>query len=350
MSPAKSLPCQERLDAECFRENPTWAKRALAYRLLHLLTPKQITRRLPRGLRLALIAEGVDVPAGLALPDGTVVAPGTVLPSTWSMGDPIPPGVIITTGTVFPAGWTVSDPVPEGVTLEPGATFPAGWAPPDPAPTGLMPPVEISPAAVASGVAPATSVELWQPGPTNQTGRSSPVGGAWWFLDPFDTFEANDWTDLSLSPGSAAVVAGQLVLLTAIADGYARYRRLDTDTWPTGFTIEVSFALLQLSANLGINIRFGGHQIQFYATSSGDLQLQHSTDWTVYAVPGGHGTAQHTYKLVVTNSACSLLRDDVEVIVSKQMPTTAFGNQMYITLGNDGTSNDVRFEYFGVWA
>jgi len=350
MSPDNSLPCQKRLDAECFRENPAWAKRALAYRLLHLLTPKQLTRRLPRGLRLALVAPGVDVPAGLALPDGTVVAPGTVLPSTWSMGDPVPVGVTITTGTVFPAGWTVSDPVPEGVTLDPGATFPAGWTPPDPVPVGIMPAAQISPETVASGVAPATYVEPWEPGPINQPGRASPVGGAWWFLDPFDTFEANDWSDLSMSPGSVSVIAGELVMLTAIASGHARYRRLDTDTWPAAFTLEASFALLQLSANLGINVRFGGHQIQFYATAAGTLLLQHSTGWTTYPVPGGHGTAEHTYKLVVTNSACSLLKDDVEVIVSKQMPTTAFGNQIYLTLSNDGTPNDVQFQYFGVWA
>ena len=350
MSPDKSLPCQERLDAECFRKHPAWARRALAYRLLHLLTPKQLTRRLPRGLRLALVAAGVDVPAGLALPDGTVVAPGTVLPSAWSVGDPVPPGVIITTGTVFPAGWTVGDPVPEGVTLEPGATFPADWKSPDTLPLGMMPAPQISPETVASGVAPATFVEPWQPGPTNQPGRSSPVGGAWWFLDPFDTLEANDWANLSLAPGTASIVNGTLKLYTPINDGNPRYRRLVTDTWPAAFTVVARLALLAHSAYVGIQIRWGTHQIQFYLHSNGRVYLECEAGWENAPVPGGHGTAQKTYKLAVTNSTCSVLVDDVEFIPAYQMPTTAFPSQMYLTVSNDGTANDVRYEYFGVWA
>ena len=71
-------PCLKQLDADCFRSHPGWAKQALAYRLVHLLTPKPLTKRLPKGLRLALIAPGVDLPPGLELPPGVVQSGATV--------------------------------------------------------------------------------------------------------------------------------------------------------------------------------------------------------------------------------------------------------------------------------
>lgn len=87
-------PCSERLDAECFKANPQWARQAFAYRLLHLLAPPQITRRLPRGLGKALIGPGAVLPPGMDLPPGTVVPPGGTVPPDWKPGDPLPPGTM----------------------------------------------------------------------------------------------------------------------------------------------------------------------------------------------------------------------------------------------------------------
>jgi len=342
------LPCQKRLDAECFRHNPAWAKQALAYRLVHLLTPKQLTRRLPKGLRRALVALGVAMPPGLTLPDGTLVAPGTQLPATWTPGDPVPIGIIITPGTVFPSGWTPGDPVPEGVILEPGSEFPEGWTPPDPRPAGLMPAPEISPGLESTGPASPTFLDPNTPGPINQPGRSSPTGLTWWFWDPFDALEANDWSDLSLAPGAITPVNGTLKFYTEAANGHARYRRFETATWPSAFIVSTSFALLAHCAYVGVQIRWGTHEIQFYAKWDGSLILNHSAGAATYDVPGGHGTDQHIYSFVVTDSTCQILRDGVEVIAACQMVTTANPSQMYLTVSNDGDINDVRFEYFGV--
>lgn len=172
------LPCQKRLDADCFRNNPAWAKQAFAYRLVHLLTPKQLTRRLPKFLRAALIAAGVVVPPGLVLPAGTLVAPGTVLPPVWSPGDPVPAGITVPTGTVFPPGWSPGDPEPDGVTLDPGSAFPPDWTPPDPVPDGLYPTPQVPPETVATGPAPPTYVAPAISEPTAQVGRISLPTGA----------------------------------------------------------------------------------------------------------------------------------------------------------------------------
>lgn len=68
----ETAPCLKALDAECFKARPAWAKRAFAYRLVHMLTPKALTRRLPRILRQALLMPGAQ----------------------WNVGDPYPPGTI----------------------------------------------------------------------------------------------------------------------------------------------------------------------------------------------------------------------------------------------------------------
>jgi len=152
MNDVKALPCHRAIDAECFGAHPAWARQALAYKLLHVFCPPWLTRRLPKFLRLPLIAPGVDVPAGAYLPPGTVIGPDTVFPPGWVSPDPPPDGVYIPPGTEFPPGWTPGDPLPDGVTVDPGAVFPPGWTPGDPLPDG----VTIDPgAAFPAG---------WQPG------------------------------------------------------------------------------------------------------------------------------------------------------------------------------------------
>jgi len=90
----KVHPCLKRLDADCFRAQPAWAKQAFAYRIVHLLTPKALTKRLPKGLRRALLAPGVVMPPGVDMPPGLVVGPAGDIPAGWTPGDPLPPGAI----------------------------------------------------------------------------------------------------------------------------------------------------------------------------------------------------------------------------------------------------------------
>lgn len=168
-------PCLERLDADCFRSHPAWAKRAFAYRLVHLLTPKPLTKRLPRALRRPLLAPGVEMPPGVDIPPGTVIGPGVQIPPGWQPGDLAPPGITIPPGTVFPPGWTPGDPVPDGVTLDPGATFPPGWTPGDPLPPGAFYPPTVPPGVDESGANPPTYTEPWSPGPAHPSPGGAPA-------------------------------------------------------------------------------------------------------------------------------------------------------------------------------
>jgi len=125
----KVYPCLKRLDADCFRARPAWAKQAFAYRMVHLLTPKALTKRLPKGLRTALLAPGVEMPPGVDLPPGVVVGPGGEIPAGWTPGDPLPPGAIAP-GTA-PPGVEATGPTPPAYIApgEPGPISPPGIHP-----------------------------------------------------------------------------------------------------------------------------------------------------------------------------------------------------------------------------
>ena len=144
-------PCAEGLTSACFAAYPVWARQAFAYKLLHILLPKQLTKMLPRGLNLPMIPPGVVWTPGGVLPPGTIVPPGTVFPPGWSPGDPAPPGVVIPPGTVFPPGWSPGDPAPPGVQLPPA----------------------VSPVPPGSGALPPLYVQPWEPGPIKTSPRTS---------------------------------------------------------------------------------------------------------------------------------------------------------------------------------
>jgi len=136
MTPAKTNPCLEGLTVDCFKHNPQWAKQAFAYRLLHTLTPKKLTKRLPKGLRVALLAPGITLPPGIELPPGTTVPPGAEIPATWT--------------------------------------------PADPTPAGTQPPPTTPPGTETTGSTPPTYTEPWAPGPVHPgIGVTPPPGDNW---------------------------------------------------------------------------------------------------------------------------------------------------------------------------
>jgi hypothetical protein len=115
------------LTPELYKKNPLWFKGAIAYRLLRILTPKPLTRRLPRILRRPLLFPGFTFPPG------------------WVMGDIFPPGIILPEGVFFPPGWLPGDPLPDGTVIDTKAFFPDGWRHGDPLPPALVPPPIFSP-------------------------------------------------------------------------------------------------------------------------------------------------------------------------------------------------------------
>lgn len=130
-------PCEAGLTPACIEAYPEWAKQALAYRLLHVLIPAEITRRLPKLFWRALIGPGAVVPPDVVFPPGTVIPPGFVFPPGWKWWMGLPPGVVVDPGTYFPPGWVPGDPDPPGVIIDPGAVFPEGWQPGDTLPPGV---------------------------------------------------------------------------------------------------------------------------------------------------------------------------------------------------------------------
>jgi len=303
-------PCQKRIDAECFQAHPGWAKQAFAYRLVNLLTPKQLTRRLPKALRAALIAMGVDVPPGLVLPDGAVVAPGTVLPPAWSPGDPVPWGIVIPTGTYFPPGWTVGDPVPDGVTIEPGASFPEGWSPPDPTPDGLYTAPSISPEAEISGAVPPIFIAPWEAGPITTAPPGGAVAAEPWFYDDFDIIDPAVWTDYSSGSGVNSEDDGKLKMLSSSGGDYAYLTTAEDATMPDAFILTFELTFDSGTGDLVFVLKTGDHAITFVFRAPTTLRYRRTTPegYTEISVANFVGTTD-TWKFDYNGTTCSIYRN-----------------------------------------
>lgn len=173
-------PCAEGLTSACFAAYPAWARQALAYKLLHILVPKQLTRRLPKGLNRALIGPDAIVPPGVVFPPGMVIPPGFTWRDSWTAWLNFIFSGVELPWTLFPKDWKPGDPLPPGVVLPPGVELPPGWTPSDPPPPFFIPgytPVAVEP---ATGATPPLYVEPWGPGPTRppRTTPSAPSGEA----------------------------------------------------------------------------------------------------------------------------------------------------------------------------
>lgn len=128
------------LTPELYAEYPLWFKGAIAYRLLRIMTPKPLTRRLPRVLRKPLLRPGFSFPPGWVLgdplPPGLILPEGVFFPPGWKPGDPLPDGYLIDTALYFSQGWITGDPLPPSLTLPMGETLPPDWTPGDSLPDG----------------------------------------------------------------------------------------------------------------------------------------------------------------------------------------------------------------------
>ncbi|MBW2091447.1 MAG: hypothetical protein JRI34_04890 [Deltaproteobacteria bacterium] len=91
---------------------------AFAYRLLCMLAPPAITRRLQKYLAEAVAYPGIVFPPGFTYEPGMVFPAGFVFPPGWLPGDPLPPGIL-------PPGINWDDP--SGATMPPDYLAP--WQP-----------------------------------------------------------------------------------------------------------------------------------------------------------------------------------------------------------------------------
>lgn len=190
-------PCAEGLSAACFKAYPKWARQALAYKLLHIILPKQLTRKLPvtsRPLPFFWNPEwegwfifdfDPDAPPweldwsdwtpGDPLPPGLTINPNVVFPPGWTPGDPLPPGVIVPPGTFFPSNWKPWDPLPPGVTIDPPAVLPPGWTPPPAPPPAYHPGPGELPISPGHGAIPPIFIPPFGPGPIGGPHTTPPV-------------------------------------------------------------------------------------------------------------------------------------------------------------------------------
>ena len=271
-------PCARGLTAACFAAYPAWARQAFAYKMLHILLPKQLTRRLPKGLNRALIGPGAIVPPGVMLPPGAIVPPGftfpeswvpwqgfdfttledpsTIFPPGWTPEDPLPPGVTITPGVVFPPGWTPADPLPAGVIVSPGAVFPVGWTPADPLPAGVI----ISPAAVLPAgwtpvdPPPPAFIPGYSPFPTPpESGAAPPI-----FIPPFEPGPVHPPAPgPSLKEYTIEIECTGYEWLRSVSPGWATARdTLDVVTTNVGGGANDYFGF--------VNFNFGDYQVSRY--------------------------------------------------------------------------------------
>lgn len=86
-------PCAEGITVECFKAYPSFAKQALAYRMLYTIVPYEVIRLLPEGLSQPLISSETIIPSGIEFPPGWIVFPDVEFPPGYTIADPPPEGV-----------------------------------------------------------------------------------------------------------------------------------------------------------------------------------------------------------------------------------------------------------------
>lgn len=87
-------PCRNGIDKTCILAYPEFTRRAIAYRILHVLIPPELYPILSPEIVNPLVGPGSSgIPWG-ELPPGTIVFPGVRFPKKWKPGYEYPEGVI----------------------------------------------------------------------------------------------------------------------------------------------------------------------------------------------------------------------------------------------------------------
>lgn len=295
MTDGEEHPCARGITAECFRTHPQWARQALAVRLIHAITPKQLSKRLPPSINKALLVPGMSFPPG------------------FGPGD-FPPGAIITPQTVFPPGWTAGDPLP------PGAAAPPTTAP-QTSGASVVPPFYLGPGA-----------------PVYPTGQGAAPGVEYWFSDAFKNLTAGSWTDVSEAGGSASIVAGALKLVATAAVGDAGVRRTEARSWPANWTWTFAFKYESGTGTAYHEIYTGSYHVKIAFIQPTTIQLSYK--WgTINFTVDNYVNLAHVWKLVMVGQTGSLYRDDVLVRANNEfMVSASFPGRTMIYHDENGTS------------
>lgn len=167
-------PCKNGLSPSCYKAYPGWVERALAYKLLQIILPKQIISKIKSGLEVPLIGQGAILPNGVEVPPGSIIPPDLSVPGNW------PPWFNLKFHTskdprkVFPVGWTIKEPLPKGVEVNPGYVIPENWTPENPPHPVYLPGFNPFPNVSDFGASPPLYVGVWEPGPVTPPGPIIP--------------------------------------------------------------------------------------------------------------------------------------------------------------------------------
>jgi hypothetical protein len=167
-------PCINGLSPTCFKAYPGWFTKALAYKFLRVLLPKQVTPILKVGLERPLIGPRSTLPGGVELPPGSIVPPDLSVPENW-----IPWfHFIFTTDddprTLFPVDWIPGDPLPLEVKLPEGYSIPSSWTPKDPPHPVFLSGYNPFPTPPEEGPAPPLYIHISEPGPAHRPSPTPP--------------------------------------------------------------------------------------------------------------------------------------------------------------------------------
>lgn len=293
MTDAKSTPCLHRIDAECFKAKPKWAKQAFAYKLAHLLFPPELTKRLPTTLRRALVAPGVIIPPGVELPPGMVAAPG--------------------------------------------AEFPPGWTPGDPWPPGVFEPPELPPEVQITGPTPPTFVEPFGPGPVHAPSPSPPVGDEIFFYDDFDVWDPEVWPNsFALGGGTISIFEGQLQL-DADPLGSVSARRYDSLPFPDPYDLVFKHNHVSGTESTAIKIYTGVYSLNVRFEPPNVVKLDGPVDH--YVTVDNFVGVQHEWRVVTDGAFGDLYQNNVLKYSGHQWWTsTGFAGRISLDQADPGKS------------
>lgn len=294
MSPER-LPCVKALDRECFRAHPEFARRALAYRLLHLLIPPDLAKRLPKRLSDPLIAPGVEVPLGAEFPPGTVIVPGCD----------------------FPAGWDPKDEPPECTKSAPLPTLAMQIA-------GANPNVFLSPGE------PGTGQVKPPPGPPPEP----PV--VLWFDEPFDNLTKYSWTKYETGTGAVAIVSGHLEL--DAPTGYAGIYRTDARSVPSKLEILIQNEVTASVDNWYFVLTCPTYELHFILIGATTLRLKKPVGWhdqTITTVIGD----DILWKFTIDGDTLNVYRDGAPLVTGFTLPAKSFAEGYMWISAQDGVTS-----------
>jgi len=304
MTALERQPCARGLTSECFRRYPQWAKQALATRLLHAITPKQLTKRLPPSLNKAFIVPGMSFPPGVGAGD-------------------FPPGAIITPGTVFPPGWTAGDPLP------PGATSPPTTAPETPG-ASVVPPSYLGPGA-----------------PIYPKANPPPSGAVVWFGEPFDDLDTNSWTDESFLGGTAECILGILHLDCEGADGQGAIQRIESGTYPENWSMITAINYVSGTDELRAECRTSTYRVRLILEPPDSVDVLARISVPSVNVGNYLGT-EVVWRITCTGSTGTLYMNDVAIIEDFELFTSSSGaGEINLSCRGPGAS---LWDYFNLTA